>query len=63
MHVAIAEDDAVYRTGLMELLTAAGVTVVGQASSGPELLDYLTRDQPDAVLLDIRMEAGPTTGS
>ena len=34
MRVAIAEDDPVYRAGLVELLTAADVAVAYQASSG-----------------------------
>jgi DNA-binding NarL/FixJ family response regulator len=57
MRVAIAEDDEPYRLGLVELLTAADVTVACQAISGRELLDYLEQgDRPDAVLLDIQME-------
>ncbi len=62
MRVAIAEDDTVYRAGLVELLTAAGVAVACQASSGRELLDYLAGDLPDAVLLDIRMGGRPDDG-
>jgi DNA-binding NarL/FixJ family response regulator len=62
MRVAIAEDDTVYRAGLVELLTAAGVAVACQASSGRELLDYLAADLPDAVLLDIRMDGRPDDG-
>jgi DNA-binding NarL/FixJ family response regulator len=62
MRVAIAEDDPVYRAGLVELLTAAEVAVTCQASSGRELLDYLAGDLPDAVLLDIRMEGRPDDG-
>jgi DNA-binding NarL/FixJ family response regulator len=62
MRVAIAEDDMVYRAGLVELLTAAEVAIVYQASSGQELLDYLTQDHPDAVLMDIRMAGRPDDG-
>jgi DNA-binding NarL/FixJ family response regulator len=62
MRVAIAEDDLVYRAGLVELLTAAEVAVTCQASSGRELLDYLAGDLPDAVLLDIRMDGRPDDG-
>ena len=62
MRVAIAEDNPVYRAGLVELLTAADVAVTCQASSGRELLDYLTGDLPDAVLLDIRMDGRPDDG-
>lgn len=62
MRVGIAEDDTVYRAGLVELLTAADVAVACQASSGRELLDYLAGELPDAVLLDIRMEGRPDDG-
>lgn len=62
MRVAIAEDDLIYRAGLVELLTAADVAVAYQASSGQELLDHLARDLPDAVLLDIRMKGRPDDG-
>ena len=62
MRVAIAEDDPVYRAGLVELLTAADVAVACQASSGRELLSYLAGDLPDAVLMDIRMEGRPDDG-
>jgi DNA-binding NarL/FixJ family response regulator len=62
MRVAIAEDDPVYRAGLVELLTAAGVAVAYQASSGQELLGHLAGNLPDAVLLDIRMKGRPDDG-
>ena len=62
MRVAIAEDDPVYRAGLVELLTAADVAIACQASSGRELLDYLAGELPDAVLMDLRMEGRPDDG-
>ena len=62
MRVAIAEDDEVYRVGLVELLTAAGVEVTYQAVGCQELLDYLRRDRPDVVLLDIRFKNVPDEG-
>ncbi len=62
MRVAIAEDEEPYRVGLVELLTAADVTVSYQARSGRELLDYLAGDLPDAVLMDIRMGGRPDDG-
>jgi DNA-binding NarL/FixJ family response regulator len=62
MRVAIAEDSEVYLAGLVELLTAADVEVAYQARNGRELLDYLARDLPDAVLLDIRMDGRPDDG-
>jgi len=56
MHVAIAEDNPVYRAGLVGLLHASGVSVTHQAASGAELLALLGRgDPPDVAILDIRM--------
>jgi DNA-binding NarL/FixJ family response regulator len=55
MRVAVADDDLVYRAGLVDLLDAAGIDVTFQASNGRELLDYLTTELLDVVILDIRM--------
>jgi DNA-binding NarL/FixJ family response regulator len=55
MYVAIAEDDMVYRAGLVDLLSAAGVDVMYEAADGRELLGLLSRALPDVVLMDIRM--------
>lgn len=55
MRVAIADDSALFRRGLAELLTAAGLDVVREAKDADELLAYLLHDRPDVVVLDIRM--------
>jgi DNA-binding NarL/FixJ family response regulator len=56
MRIGIAEDDIVYRAGLVRLLQAADVEVVHQAASGAELIAYLaTSNPPDIVILDIKM--------
>lgn len=56
MRVAIAEDDQIYRTGLVKLLELAGVEVVAAVASGAELLAQLAAGaRPDAVLLDLNM--------
>jgi len=62
MRVAIAENDEVYRAGLVELLTAADVEVAYQAADCRELLEYLRQDSPDVVLLDIRFNGEPDEG-
>lgn len=55
MRVVVVEDNALLRAGLVELLTAAGFDVVGQAGDA-EHLPALVRDtSPNVVLLDIRM--------
>ncbi|GIF62837.1 DNA-binding response regulator [Asanoa ishikariensis] len=55
MRVALADDSALFRTGLVLLLGAAGVEVTTQAGDGRSLLAAIAADEPDAVLLDVRM--------
>jgi serine/threonine-protein kinase PknK len=53
--VVIADDDLLLREGLASLLTQAGYSVLGQVGDATELLDLVHRDQPDLVIVDIRM--------
>jgi DNA-binding NarL/FixJ family response regulator len=55
VRVALADDSALFRRGLVALLGAAGVEVVHEASDGEQLLAFTRRARPDAVVLDIRM--------
>jgi len=55
MRVALADASALFRRGLAALLAAAGVEVTAQAGSGPDLVESVAADVPDAVILDIRM--------
>jgi DNA-binding NarL/FixJ family response regulator len=55
VRIALADDSALFRSGLVLLLEASGATVTSQASSGAELLADIGRDPPDAVILDLRM--------
>ena len=55
MRVALADDSALFRSGLEMLLQASGVQVTSQASSGDELMASIVADRPDAVILDLRM--------
>ena len=55
MRVAVADDSALFRSGLVRLLKEAGVVVAGEARDGEELLALISRDQPDVVIVDIRM--------
>lgn len=54
--VLIADDNAVVRMGLRNLLEAsAGITVVGEAADGNEAVTMNERLDPDVVLCDVRM--------
>jgi DNA-binding NtrC family response regulator len=52
--VLVAEDEQVARASLTELLEAEGFRVVS-AEDGEQALSLTLREEPDAVLLDIRM--------
>ena len=56
IRILIADDHAVVRSGLRELLRAdADVEVVGEAADGVEAMRLVGTLQPDMVLLDITM--------
>jgi len=55
VRVALADDSGIMRTGLTRLLEGAGVEVRYAAKDGAELLAFMAREQPDAVVVDVRM--------
>ena len=55
MRLAIADDSALFRNGLILLLEASGAQVTAQVSAGTELIACVQADPPDAVILDLRM--------
>lgn len=54
MRVLIADDEPDFREMLAEYLVSHGVEVI-EAANGLETLLHITRDRPDAVVLDLRM--------
>ena len=55
MRVVIADDHALVRRGLRNLLDAHGIAVVGEAQDGREAVELARAQQPDIVLMDLRM--------
>ncbi len=55
MRIVVAEDHALLRAGIVELLTASGFDVVGQVGDAAQLLGLVAAIRPDVALLDIRM--------
>ena len=56
IRVFIADDNVVIRQGLRNLLNAEErITVVGEASTGAEAIQWMRRHTADVVLMDIRM--------
>ncbi|MGW9079416.1 ANTAR domain-containing response regulator [Streptomyces kronopolitis] len=53
--VVIAEDEALIRLDLKEMLEEEGYTVVGEAGDGQTAVDLAREHRPDLVILDVKM--------
>jgi response regulator NasT len=53
--VVIAEDEALIRLDLAEMLVEEGYDVVGQAGDGQTAVELAERHRPDLVVLDVKM--------
>nr|NLD41220.1 response regulator transcription factor [Actinomycetales bacterium] len=57
--VLIADDHPLVRDGIVAILTReSDISVVAEASSGPEAAALVARHDPDVVLMDLRMPGG-----
>jgi DNA-binding NarL/FixJ family response regulator len=56
LRVVIADDQPMMRAGFKAVLEATGdIEVVGEAGNGAEAVEVATEQEPDVVLMDIRM--------
>jgi DNA-binding NarL/FixJ family response regulator len=55
IRIILADDHAMFREGLRLLLERAGITVVGEAENGVELIDLARSLRPQAVITDMSM--------
>jgi two-component system, response regulator PdtaR len=53
--VLIAEDEAIIRMDLREMLEEEGYDICGEAADGRKAVDLARQQQPDLVILDIKM--------
>lgn len=55
LRVLVAEDEALIRLDLVELLTAEGYNVIAEAGDGEEALALVRELEPDLVVMDVKM--------
>ena len=55
VRILVAEDEALIRMDLIEMLQEAGYHVVAQASNGEEAIALAIEHQPDLAILDVKM--------
>ena len=55
LRVLVAEDEALIRMDLVEMLEEEGCSVVGQAGDGASAVRLATELRPDLVILDVKM--------
>jgi len=55
LRVLVADDQELVRAGFCVILEAAGFTVVGEAADGAAAVTLAAAEQPDVVLMDVRM--------
>ncbi len=53
--VLVAEDEALIRLDLAEMLTEEGYEVIGQAGDGQEAVEMAEELKPDLVIMDVKM--------
>ena len=55
VRIVVAEDEALIRMDLVEMLGEAGYLVVAQASDGAEAISLVAAHKPDLAILDVKM--------
>ena len=55
LRVLVAEDEALIRMDLVELLTEEGYDVIAEAGDGEEALELARKLMPDLVVMDVKM--------
>ncbi len=55
VRIVVAEDEALIRMDLVEMLGEAGYEVVAQASDGAQAIELVKEHMPDLAILDVKM--------
>jgi DNA-binding NarL/FixJ family response regulator len=63
VRVLIADDQALMRAAFRTILEAAGFVIAGEAETGDDALALARREQPDVVIMDVRMPGSDGLGA
>jgi response regulator NasT len=55
VRIVVAEDEALIRMDLIEMLGEAGYEVIAQASDGAQAIELVHEHKPDLAILDVKM--------
>ena len=55
VRIVVAEDEALIRMDLVEMLVEAGYDVLAQASDGAQAIELVKAHKPDLTILDVKM--------
>ena len=55
VRILVAEDEALIRMDLVEMLQGAGYEVVAEATNGQAAIELAIQHAPDLVILDVKM--------
>ena len=55
VRILVAEDEAIIRLDLVEMLKEAGYTVIAEATNGVEAIALAKQHKPDLAILDVKM--------
>ena len=55
VRIVVAEDEALIRMDLIEMLNEAGYEVIAQASDGAQAIELVREHKPDLAILDVKM--------
>ncbi|MFZ4107629.1 MAG: ANTAR domain-containing response regulator [Candidatus Planktophila sp.] len=55
VRILVAEDEALIRMDLVEMLQGAGYEIVAEATNGQEAIDLALLHKPDLAILDVKM--------
>ena len=54
IRVLLVDDHAILREGLQAMLTLSeDIQVIGEASDGTQAIEFIQRDEPDVIVMDM----------